>query len=155
VLSRISDFVHGPEGIFRLDAADAASAVRELGFALAPFCNVDGERIVDLLARREHVATTAVGGQVAIPHARTADAAETVGIVGLSARGVDFAAADGLPVQVFVALLSPIHGGRHLQAIASIARDLSDPTFRRRLLKASSPDAAYQLLAGAAAFARR
>jgi mannitol/fructose-specific phosphotransferase system IIA component (Ntr-type) len=72
----------------------------------------------------------------------------------VQARISDFAAADRLPVQVFVALLSPIHGGRHLQAIASIARDLADSTFRRRLLEAASGDAAFRILAGASAIAR-
>ena len=146
---RITDLVPGPGGIVPLHATDGDAAVRELGLALAPLCGIDGDRVVELLRRREHVASTAVGGHVAIPHARTAEASKTIAVVGLSRGGIEFSAPDNAPVHVFVALLSPIHGGRHLQAIAAIARDLAAPSLLRRLTDAASPDDAYALLSAA------
>ena len=143
---RITDFVSAKGGVHRLAADGAVSAVRELGFALAQSSQIDPERLIGLLLHREQVGSTAVGHEVAIPHARTPEAAATVGVIGLSPRGIDFRAPDGLPVHVFVAFVSPLHGGRPLQATAAVARELADPELRRKLLQASDAAEVYRLL---------
>jgi mannitol/fructose-specific phosphotransferase system IIA component (Ntr-type) len=144
---RITDFIPVAGIIHRLQGTDASGVVHELGMALARLGEIDGDRMVDLLLRREHVGTTAAGHEVAVPHARSPEVAATVGVVGLSERGVDFRAPDGLPVRIFVGLVSPIHGGRHLHAIACIARDLNDERFRRQLFGAADARAVHRLLA--------
>lgn len=144
---RLVDFVSPEDGVHRLEAD---GVVRELGLALARPSDLDPDQLIRLLLRREHVGSTAVGHAVAIPHARTPEVRATVGIIGLSRRGVDFGAPDGLPVHIFVALVSPIHGGRHLHALAAVAREL-DATLRSRLLRASSAAEVYRLLGGASA----
>jgi mannitol/fructose-specific phosphotransferase system IIA component (Ntr-type) len=142
---RIIDLI-GAADIRSLVETDAAGVVRELGLGLAPRCSVDGERLVEMLLRREKVASTAVGNGLAIPHARSVEAGGTVAVMGLSPGGVAFGAPDGLPVHVFVAMVSPIHGGRHLQAMACIARELGDPALCRRLAQARDAAERYGLL---------
>lgn len=135
---QITDFIAPENAIVCLRASDARGVIDELGRALAPFADLEAATLTALLHRREQVDTTAVGHEVAIPHARTPDVAATVGIVGLSVAGVDFRAADGRPVHVFVTLVSPVHGGKHLHAIACAARDLESADLRRRLLAAAA-----------------
>jgi mannitol/fructose-specific phosphotransferase system IIA component (Ntr-type) len=144
---RITDFIPVAGVIHRLEAVAARDVVHELGAVLAPLGAIQADKMVDLLLRREHVCTTASGRELAVPHARSAEVAATVGVVGLSERGVDFRAPDGLPVRIFFALASPIHGGRHLQAIACIARDLDDVRFRHKLFDAPDAPAIHRLLA--------
>ncbi len=143
---RIIDFLAAKHGVHRLEAGDANGVVRELGLALAQSSQVDTEQLIDLLLHRERVGSTAVGYEVAMPHARTPAAAETVGVLGLSYRGVDFHAPDGIPVRLFVAFVSPIHGGRHLHAVAAVARELADPNLRKQLLDSSDAAEAYRVL---------
>jgi nitrogen PTS system EIIA component len=143
---RILDFVSPKDALLRLQADEPAGVVRELGLALAGPSQLDPDRLIKLLLHRERVGTTAVGHELAIPHARTPEVAATVGVIGLSARGIDFHAPDGLPVHVFVALVSPIHGGKHLHALAAVTRELADPAVRKRLLQARDAAEAHQLL---------
>jgi nitrogen PTS system EIIA component len=147
---RIVDFVSPSAVILRLEATGADAIVRELGRALAAASQVDPDRLIPLLLHRERVCTTAVGDELAIPHARTPEVAATVGIIGLSERGIDFHAPDGLLVRVFVAMVSPIHGGRHLHALAAVARELADPRVRQRLLEARDAAQIMRLLADGA-----
>jgi mannitol/fructose-specific phosphotransferase system IIA component (Ntr-type) len=149
---RIIDFVSveaGETGVHDLRATDAEGVVRELGGILAPLARpspLEPDHLNALLLRREQVGSTAVGHEVAIPHARTSEVAATVGVIGVSQRGIDFGAPDGLPVRVFVAMVSPIHGGRHLHAIAAVARELGDPGLRRQLLRAADGADLHRLL---------
>src|SRR5262249_28616812 len=144
---RLCDLI-GPDDIRFLQATDAAGVVRELGLELAPRARMDGERLVEMLRRREHVGSTAVGQSLAIPHARAVEAAETGAGVGLSGARGALAAPDGQLVHVFVALVSPIHGGRHLHVIATVARELGDVGLCRRLVAAGGVEEAYRLLGG-------
>jgi len=143
---RITDFVSPRNVLHRLEADGAEGIVRDLGLALSASCEVEPDRLIKLLLRREQVGTTAVGHEIAIPHARAPEVGATVGVIGLSQRGIDFRAPDGLPVHVFVALVSPIHAGRHLHALAAVTRELADPEIRRQLLGASTAADIYRLL---------
>jgi mannitol/fructose-specific phosphotransferase system IIA component (Ntr-type) len=148
---RITDFLSPKHGVHVLKATEPVAAIREIGAALARSSDLEPERLIELLLRREQVCTTAVGNEVAIPHARTPEAGSTVAVIGLAAHGIDFRAPDGLPVRVLAAFVSPIHGGRHLQAIATISRTLGDAALRRQLLEARAPAEVYQLLGGSRA----
>ena len=144
---RIVDFLPRKECVHRLSAERAEDVVRELGVALAKLTQIEPDRLVQLLQRREQVCSTAVGKELAMPHARTPEASGTMGIIGLSPRGVDFRAPDGLPVRVFVALVSPIHGGKHLHALAAVSRELADAEVRKKLLGATDAADVLRLLA--------
>jgi mannitol/fructose-specific phosphotransferase system IIA component (Ntr-type) len=60
-----------------------------------------------------------------------------VGTVALSRHGVDFAALDGEPVDIFFLLISPQNQpGDHLRALEKISRHLKDERFVRLLRQA-------------------
>jgi PTS system nitrogen regulatory IIA component len=100
-----------------------------------------------VLVERERLRSTGVGSGVAIPHGKVQGLDRVMLAVGLSRRGIDFDAADGKPVNIFMALAAPVSStGDHLKALARIARLCSDVDFRRRLLECQSDDVAYRLL---------
>ena len=70
-----------------------------------------------------------------------------VGTVALSRRGVDFAALDGEPVDIFFLLVSPQNQpGDHLRALENISRHLKDERFVSSLRQARSQDKIIEVL---------
>lgn len=63
------------------------------------------------------------------------------------AHSVDFAAADGMPVDLVFGLLSPEQAGAsHLQALAAISRLVRDETLYTALAEAEDQEALFALL---------
>ncbi|MDP3176405.1 MAG: PTS sugar transporter subunit IIA, partial [Spirochaetaceae bacterium] len=80
----------------------------------------------DVIAR-ERIGATGLERGVAFPHGRTDAVAHPIAAVGLSTKGIDFGAADGIPAKVIILLLSPKSGEEpHLRLMAGIATVLSD-----------------------------
>lgn len=71
---------------------------------------------------REDVTSTAIGGGIAIPHARTPALSSCRLAVGVLPSGVAWGAADGLPVHLalLIAACESDHAG-HLRVMASLA----------------------------------
>jgi PTS system nitrogen regulatory IIA component len=99
---------------------------------------VDGVRshdaIRDSLQLRERLASTAIGHGVAIPHGRVDFIDDSRGAFLRLSEPVDFGAADGLPVDLVLAMVVPEHSTlKHLQQLAELAEYFSDDGFRTRL----------------------
>ncbi len=102
-----------------------------------------GERILE----REALGSTGFGRGVAIPHARISGLARPVAVFLRLETPVEFASADGMPVDCVFGLLSPDQAGAvHLQALAAISRLMRDDRMHARLLAAPDADALYALL---------
>jgi PTS system nitrogen regulatory IIA component len=104
---------------------------------------VDRARLHELLVGREALASTAVGGGVAIPHPRdpvVADVDEPIVLLCFLSRPVDFGALDGQPVCVLFALLSP-SVRRHLQMLSQLAFALHDERLRALLASVAPREA--------------
>jgi PTS system nitrogen regulatory IIA component len=127
-------------GIHRdLQAADRDAALRALAECLPLPGAGDRELLIELLMSRESLGTTAVGGEIALPHPRQPIALgrrEPLAALGLLARGVDFGAPDGRPVRALLMLVSPTPR-QHLAMLGRAARAFSDPTLRARVLEAA------------------
>lgn len=75
------------------------------------------------LAEREALGSTALGNGVAIPHCKLAGLTHPIVALGVVPQGVDFGAADGHRVSVFLVVASPTRSpAEHLQALAAISR---------------------------------
>ena len=67
--------------------------------------------------------------------------------VGITAREIDFGAADEGPVRVFFVLVSPSDApAAHLQALSAISRWLKSPGRADALLMTKDPDEIHDLL---------
>ncbi|HWT14665.1 MAG TPA: PTS sugar transporter subunit IIA [Patescibacteria group bacterium] len=114
------------------------------------------DRLYAALRRRELGSSTALGDGVAIPHTRVEQLDKPLAAFIATRQGFDFNAPDGVPVDLFFALLVPAHAtSEHLAILAEIADCFGDPGTRALLRKARTPQRVIDILsdslAGAAA----
>ena len=64
-------------------------------------------KALDELSEREHLATTAIGGGMAIPHVFTDEARRPLMIMARSKEGLAFESLDGKPVHVVFVAMAP------------------------------------------------
>lgn len=99
----------------------------------------DGADLARRLVERERMGSTGLGGGLAIPHCKLREIGDVVLAVGVSHRGIDFGAADGLPVRLVFLVLSPADApALHLQALARISRVIRIPGVAERLSEAAT-----------------
>jgi PTS system nitrogen regulatory IIA component len=139
------DFIPAEAIVFRLGASDATGVIRELASALARAHGLDRGLVETLLLDREHLGSTALGPEVAAPHARM-DVSRAMGAIGLSERGIEFGAPDGDPVRIVVAFVAPREGGGDLRALDVVSRAFADPVLRKKLFEVKSADEIHALL---------
>ena len=98
---------------------------------------------------RESKMSTGMQFGVAIPHGKTDCVEKLVAAVALKPEGVDFAALDGAPSQIFVMTLSPVADtGPHIQYLSEISKLLNQPVLRQSLLEAKTEDEMRDVLMG-------
>ena len=100
----------------------------------------DGEAVIQAALAREEQSTTAVGNEVAIPHARVAGVATpTVLFARIPGDGVDWNSPDNTTVR-FVLLIAVPEGAnkKHMKILAQLARALMRDNFRTRLREATT-----------------
>ena len=132
-----------PETIrLELAATQKVAALREVAELLAQSkCVGDFEAFFNEILQRERVSNTALGHDVAIPHARTDQCSDILVAVGRSSAGIDFEAKDGQPVRLIFLIGTPKQMVTdYLRVVGNLARLLRQDTLRQRLLDA--PDAA-------------
>ena len=132
-----------PETIrLELQARDKVPALREVAELLAQNkCVGNFEAFFNEIPQREQVSNTALGHDVAIPHARTDQCSDILIAVGRSRDGIDFEAKDGQPVRLIFLIGTPKQMVTdYLRVVGTLARLLRQDDLRQQLLDA--PDAA-------------
>ena len=125
-----------------LSASSVEEALAELSAGLARAGLVkDAGDLSRRLGERERLGSTGLGGGVAIPHCKTRDLADVLLAVGVSRKGIDFGAADGVPVTLVFLVVSPADApGLHLQALARISRVIRMPGVAEDVRRAATAD---------------
>ncbi len=109
----------------------------EIAACLAGYLNLSAEEIRKVLEERERLSSTAIGGEIAIPHSRLAGIQDIAIAAGIKREGLDFEALDGKPVKlVFVVLAPQEESSLYLKTLAQLARILRREEIRERLLAA-------------------
>ena len=99
----------------------------------------DKKEILKVVVQREEIGSTAIGGHIALPHARLDCIKDVILSVGISKDGVDFESLDEEPVHAIVLLLSnQKEAGLHLKTLAFLAKLLRDKSFVSQLRNAQS-----------------
>lgn len=94
----------------------------------------------DVLAREERM-STGVGDGLALPHARTAAASESLLALATLAAPIDYAALDGQAVRLVVLLVGPeADRVAHLHILGRVSRVLSTTEVRERIEGARSAE---------------
>jgi mannitol/fructose-specific phosphotransferase system IIA component (Ntr-type) len=123
--------------------AELVDALVASGAAKAPL----RDELIKRVLARERQGSTGFGKGVAVPHVKHDSITSMRAAVGLSAKGIDFAALDRQPVFSVFLLLSPADKPEdHLQAMEAIFGNLSKDTFRRFLRQASTVEEVKTLL---------
>jgi fructose-specific phosphotransferase system IIA component len=127
------------------------AALREVASLLsAGGCVNDFEAFFKEILERERVSNTALGHDVAIPHARTDQCSRILIAVGRSAEGIDFEAKDGQPVRLIFLIGTPKQMVTdYLRVVGNLARLLRQDDLRQRLLEAPDPTTFIQIIAEA------
>ena len=112
----------------------------------------DAELLHETLLRRERWYSSALGKGVAVPNARSLAVNTPRLLVARSRRGVDWGAADGLPVQLVLLVLSPSESSidAHLERLARAVSLTRLQRNRTRLLEAEGAAALTAILREAA-----
>lgn len=133
-----------------IESVERDGVLGELVDALVASGGLDAgirDEILSRLVERETKGSTGFGRGVAVPHAKHPSIKRLTAAVGLSGRGIDFAALDKQPVYSVFLLLSPQdQPEEHLQAMEVIFKNLSKDTFRRFLRQAQSVEEVKTLL---------
>jgi PTS system nitrogen regulatory IIA component len=143
----LDDLLAGESAIVMLQARTADQVLAELALALARETGLTSQTIEKGLREREALGSTALGRGLALPHTR-AELASSRAVLGIKAQGIAFEAPDGLPVRVFVALVSSLAPSEHLRALAAVSRTFADPTMIDRMLAAENPAGMLAILRG-------
>ena len=115
---------------------------------LAERTGLDRREMVEALLSRERLGSTALGGGVAVPHAKMLGLRGVIAGLGRSRVGIRFKSPDGQPIRVFLALFAPENArGEHLQALAHVSRLFERRNLCHRLLNAKDSAVLYELLA--------
>jgi nitrogen PTS system EIIA component len=147
-MNDLSDLIR-PEAVAEgLAAVSKKALFQQLAALAAAAYGVDAKQASDGLGAREKLGSTGFGGGIAIPHARLTGIDAICGVVVTLGKPIDFDSIDDLPVDLVVALFSPLDAGAdHLKALARVSRALRDASFVAKLRGAGSTDALYALLA--------
>lgn len=136
-----------PESVAILEASDKQAILEELSRAFARSWSLDVGQVLERLEERERLGSTGFGRGVAIPHARIAGLQRPVAALLKLRQPIDFAAADGMPVDLVFGLLSPENSGAtHLHALAAISRLMRDERVHEALSGAPDEAALFSLL---------
>jgi mannitol/fructose-specific phosphotransferase system IIA component (Ntr-type) len=108
----------------------------------------DADVLCETLLLRERLGSTAIGKGVALPNARSITVSEPRLIFGRSTRGIDWRAADELPVRLVFLVVSPGESSLELHhewlaRAAAFARLIKN---RQRLLDAADAAAMKEVL---------
>ena len=97
------------------------------------------EQFVGEVKAREEIESTAIGGGIAIPHARSDTVERLTVAFAKSKEGVDFDSLDGKPVHLIFMIASPPHIKKeYLQILARIARLCKNEKMKDALIKSEN-----------------
>lgn len=131
-----------------LTAKDPAEVLRVFADRLAEAGVVkDAGELFRRLREREQLSSTGIGAGIAIPHCKMPGLKQAVLAVGVAPQGIDFGAADGQPVRLFFAVISPESSpAEHLRVLASISRWIKSGQRAERLLALREPQEIQRFL---------
>jgi mannitol/fructose-specific phosphotransferase system IIA component (Ntr-type)/Kef-type K+ transport system membrane component KefB len=147
---RLLDFLREQDIMVNFKADTKEEAIRKLTDVLyrTHSIEMDKAEFVDAVLKREADVSTCLGRGFMIPHGAVTDPdAPIVGVMGVSAMGLDFDTPDGKPVQAIV-LLATSHQDRprHLEVLAAFSRALHDRSTAEQLYTANSAAHVYEMI---------
>ena len=141
-----------PEAInLDLQSRQKTAALREVAEMLTRNKSVANfDAFLHEILDRERISNTALGHDVAIPHARTEQCAEILIAVGRSVEGIDFESKDNGPVRLIFLIGTPKQMvTEYLRVVGNLARMLRRDDVRQTLIEATDATAFIKAIAEA------
>jgi len=146
---KIMDYLNEEWVIPNLQGTDKPSILKELSSLLVKPCQVTSvEELLQVLLDREKLGSTGIGEGIAIPHGRLKKLKKFFISFGRSLKGVDFDSIDRKPSQLFFLVMAPENSAvDNLKLLSRIVTLLKGPSFKKRLMEASSQKELFQIIA--------
>lgn len=143
---RFSDLLSPDSVAAGLRSGSRRTVLEALAQLLAP--EDQALAVLEALSEREGLGSTALGRGFALPHGRSSVLERPRAAFIRLQKPIAYGAADGQPVDLFAALVTPSHfTTEHLSLLADIATRASDPATLQRLRDANDASALYAELA--------
>ena len=145
---KIMDYLNEEWVIPDLKGTDKPSILKELSDVLVKPCQVSSvEELFRVLLDREKLGSTGIGEGIAIPHGRLKKLKRFYISFGRSLNGVDFDSIDRKPSQLFFLVMAPENSAvDNLKLLSRIVTLLKEPSFKKKLMKASSAKELFQII---------
>ncbi len=148
---KIHQLIQDRDVVLDLTASSVDEALVRIADFLAAGNGLASEEVAAALIERERLGTTAVGDGFAIPHCKLTGLDSIIVGYARFDSGIDFRAADGMPVTTFLVVLSPPHQpALHLQVLSQIARTLKHEAIRDQLRAATDSAQVLEIIKQAA-----
>lgn len=146
--SRMAAWMQPEQVLLDVPLRDVRHALEFIADSIATAHGLEGDVVFRALSRREQAGSTALGGGLAIPHARISGIGQPLTLLVRAKSGLAFHAPDGEPVTLLLAILVPAHGDpeEHLSLLALISQLFSRPGFRAALEAAADAAEAAQII---------
>ena len=138
---RITDLLKKNGIALNVNVTDKSAAISKL-VSLHEKCGnlKDTAAFKEGILKREEMGTTAVGMEVAIPHAKS-DAVKAPALTAITVpSGVDYGAADNKPCKLIFMIAATTDGDVHLEVLARLMQLLMDEEFTAKLKTAKTAD---------------
>jgi mannitol/fructose-specific phosphotransferase system IIA component (Ntr-type)/NhaP-type Na+/H+ or K+/H+ antiporter len=148
---RLIDFLHEEFIKIPLDAKDKWDAIDKMTDFLVKtnhLRSITRDEILKNITEREKSASTGIGQQIAIPHARVSSREKLMGVIGILKESIEFDSIDNKPVSIIILIATPkgkedLHV-KILSAVAKIFKD--DPLLRKKIVNSASAAEVYDIL---------
>ena len=146
--SYLSDYIKPAQIIYDLKATDKVQALEELLDVLAKQKLIENKKLIlTRIIDRERLESTAIGHNVALPHARVDTGGDIAIAVGKSKKGIDFDAIDDKEVHIIILVIwNPSLPGLFNHLFAGLAQFLIRDDFRLRLFGAKNKTELFNVL---------
>lgn len=137
-----------PERVIDLKAKTKNDALKELFRVIEQAPEITDKRKFETsIIERESILTTGIGFEFAVPHVKIPSVSNFVMALGRNASGIDFDSLDGKPVKIVVMIgSSDRQRDEFLKVLAEVVLLFKEERFRRKLLKAKTPEEIIALL---------
>ena len=109
--------------------------------------NLNRQNILSAIYERENLMSTGIKEGIAVPHGKTDEIDEVVGVLGISRKGIDYDALDNKPVYlVFLLLSSKSNAEFHLRVLRHLSTVIETSGFTSELMEQKTEEDAYQVI---------
>ena len=143
----INDMLSDDAFLMNFDGTSKKQVLEELSKLAEIKLGINSRTLLENLAKREKLGSTAVGNGIAIPHANVDTIDRPFVFVSTLVNGLDFNSTDDLPVDIIFLLIAPDNkGSEHLQALALISRLLRNKELTTKLRGCKTAESALAVI---------